>query len=97
MDMLSRLNAWFDSQWEAEEHEDVMLKLESLDNPGWHLTVDVAWLKNMTLKDKIFEELSISRAEGDWIVARKDGTLLEIFGGIHNLDEMLLIFLDWAE
>ena len=52
---LSRLASWYASQCDGNWEQDCGLRLETLDNPGWCLTVD---LHNTALEDKPMKEIS---------------------------------------
>lgn len=70
------------------------MKLQTLDNPGWHLVID---LVGTAVENATFEPVKIDRADDDWIDARIKGKTFEGAGGPRNLDELLSIFLGWAD
>ncbi|MFN9015595.1 MAG: Imm53 family immunity protein [Hyphomonadaceae bacterium] len=96
-DQLSKLNDLFEAQWIEDVGEDVGITIDSLDNPGWSLKVELAWLADKRLLSKHFESVQIERSDRDWLFANKIGTFFEAFGGIRNLDEVIGLFLDWAK
>jgi hypothetical protein len=94
MDTISRLCAWFARQCVNEWHEDRGVKIDTLDNPGWSIKID---LVGTSLQEKAFEEFRVERSDRDWVVARRNAELFEAFGGPMNLNEMIESFLMWAE
>jgi hypothetical protein len=78
MDSVSRLCAWFERQCANDWHEDRGIKIDTLDNPGWSMKID---LRGTSLQEKVFHELRIERSDRDWFVARKNSELFEAFGG----------------
>ena len=94
MSNISKLCKWYESQYVEDWHEDFGIKIDTLDNPGWSLKID---LQLTVLQEKKFDEVKIEKSEQDWIVARRKGDVFEVFGGPTNLDEMIGIFLSWAE
>ena len=90
---LKDLQEWFaaccDGEWEHQHG----IKLETLDNPGWSLEVD---LREETFGGKVFEEIEISRSDTDWIRCRVRDGRFEGFGGPLNLEELVDIFLRWV-
>jgi phosphopantothenoylcysteine synthetase/decarboxylase len=94
MSNILKLCRWYESHWIEDIHEDVGIKIDTLDNPGWSLMID---LDGSELHKRAFNEIKIERSEHDWIVARREGDVFEAFGGPMNLDEMIGIFLVWAE
>lgn len=94
MSTISRLCAWFERQCADDWHEDRGITIDTLDNPGWSLKID---LRGTALELKIFENVKNEKSSCDWYVARRNGDFFESFGGPKNLDEMIESFLSWAE
>jgi len=94
MDNVARLCAWYKRQCEGEWHEDHGVKIDTLDNPGWSLRID---LEGTALRGKTFQAHQTERSDDDWIVARKNSGVFEAFGGPLNLNEMIETFLMWAD
>jgi hypothetical protein len=94
MDNISKLCRWYERQCVNDWHEDFGVKIDTLDNPGWSLMVD---LKGTALERKSFQEVETDRTDIDWVRARRSGNTFEAFGGPGNLNEMIESFLNWAE
>jgi len=94
MDAISRLCTWYERQCTDEWHEDHGVSIETLDNPGWRIKVD---LEGTSIEAKPFQEIEINRSDRDWVVARRHGNIFEAFGGPKNLGEMIEAFLSWAD
>ncbi|MBY5311967.1 rhodanese-related sulfurtransferase [Rhizobium leguminosarum] len=94
METVSRLCAWFERQCVDEWYEDRGVKIDTMDNPGWSMKVD---LKGTALQDKDFQEIRVERSDRDWFVARRNDQVFEAFGGSISLNEMIESFLAWAE
>jgi hypothetical protein len=96
MDALARLQAWFiencDGDW---EHTNV-LRIETLDNPGWHLHVDIY---ETDLHDRPFTEVAygLNADTQNWIHCKVEAGTFHGFGGPEKLREILETFLAWAE
>ena len=74
------------------EHMDG-IKIESLDNPGWSIAIQLpAALQNSVE----FIPVELHRSEDDWVVCRMKTDRFEGFGGPKNLAEILDIFFGWA-
>lgn len=93
MDAVAKLCTWFERQCSKDWHEDRGIKIDTLDNPGWSMKID---LKGTELQDKTFHDIRIERSDRDWVVARKNADVFEAFGGPMNLGEMIESFLVWA-
>ena len=94
MTTLVRLQRWYAAQCDSHWEHAYGIKIDTLDNPGWSITID---LEGTSLEGLIFDKMSIERSETDWLVCRVEKEQFLADGGAQNLDEMLTLFLDWAE
>jgi hypothetical protein len=93
-DVLRRLQEWYLANCNGDWEHTYGVTIETLDNPGWALTVD---LEDTYLMDVPFEKVQIQRGEeNDWILCRKDGFKFQGDGGPENLEEIIQVFLTWA-
>ncbi|MBJ7535562.1 immunity 53 family protein [Rhodomicrobium vannielii ATCC 17100] len=90
---ISDLSEWYSAHCDGEWEEARGIKIDTLDNPGWSLKVDLA---GTSIAERAFAPVKLERSETDWIQARKNGQTLEAFGGPRNLEEMIQLFLAWA-
>jgi len=91
---LQQLQEWYLANCNGDWEHTYGVTIETLDNPGWALTVD---LEDTRLMDAPFEKVHIQRDdEDDWIICRKDGFKFRCDGGPHNLEEIVNVFLNWA-
>ncbi|MCE2595462.1 immunity 53 family protein [Motilimonas cestriensis] len=70
------------------------VKIYTLDNPGWSIEVDIAETK---LSSKRFDKTAIDRSESDWIYCIVSDGVFKGAGGVSNLEELIQVFLNWAE
>jgi hypothetical protein len=91
---LARIQRWYLDCCDGEWEHDYGVTIESLDNPGWRVHVD---LRHTPLDDRDHESAEVHRSEADWLVTRRDGSRWEAACGPLNLDEALEAFLAWAE
>ena len=94
LDLLKRLQDWYlahcDGSWEHEHG----VSIETLDNPGWHFTVE---LKETELFNRKFDEVRFEgREKSDWYVCRVRSHVFEGFCGPLYLGQVIAVFLDWA-
>jgi hypothetical protein len=90
---LEALQTWYRSQCDGDWEHTYGVKIETLDNPGWAVLVD---LELTELQDRPFSAVQLERSEADWIHARVRDQKWEAFGGPLNLPEMLALFNSWA-
>ena len=88
---LARLQEWYRSQCDGDWEHSYGVKIETLDNPGWLVTID--------LKDTVWEQITaprtiLERSEKDWLQSEIVGSKFIGCGGVGNLEEVLERFLD---
>jgi hypothetical protein len=99
MNELDRLNNWYLAQCDGQWENDHGLTLESCDNPGWWLKVD---LKETELEMKSFSEVSEGvggdghPTQSSWIHCYVRGDKFNGSGDPARLNQIISVFLDWA-
>lgn len=88
------LQQWYAGHLDGEWEHQNGVRIETLDNPGWSLSVDIG---ETELRERAFAPVVVERSEHDWIHARVGDGRFEAFGGSGNLPEMVAIFRSWAE
>ena len=92
-DMLWLIN-WYKSQCNGDWEHCYGVRISSLDNPGWRLSIS---LNETGLEYKKFEDIEIERTESDWIHCFIREQCFEAACGVSNLNEAIKIFHDWVE
>ncbi len=94
-DALVRLQDWYLAQCNGGWEHTYGVFLNSVDNPGWHLRVQ---LSGTDLMHRDFKKVRIQRDdERDWLVCEVAEHEFVGYCGPKNLTEMLEAFLAWAE
>jgi hypothetical protein len=70
------------------------IKIDNIDNPGWSVNID---LKDTSLENKSFSTIKYDIDENDWLFCTIRNGAFNGAGGSNKLEEILLIFKDWAE
>lgn len=97
MELLERLQNWFQLHCDGDWEHSYGVTIETLDNPGWQLTVD---LTNSLLEDVEFQPICTGDAESDrgfWIDCKKVGKNFVGAGSADSLEKLIAVFLDWAD
>ena len=94
MDLLNWLNEWYKSNCNGDWEHCYGIKIETLDNPGWWISID---LEDTELEDQCFENIIIRKTEDDWMVCRVEDNVFEGSGDPSKLTNMLEVFKQWAE
>ena len=93
-DLFNWLQNWYDSQCDGEWEHSYGIEIETLDNPGWIVVIN---LLETELEDRKFQEVSVHRNESDWIDCSVKNRKYQGAGGSFNLLEILNVFREWAE
>jgi hypothetical protein len=99
-DALTRLASWFAANCDGEREQHHGISIVSTDNPGWWMTVD---LHGMPLAAKAFAPLSEGIGPRGhpvaerWLDCRIKDNEWHGAGDATRLNEIVGIFLDWAE
>ncbi|MDV3469228.1 immunity 53 family protein [Stenotrophomonas sp. C3(2023)] len=91
---IALLQRWYSNHCDGDWEHSYGVKIDTLDNPGWILTVD---LIDTELSEYSLPRTRVDRSEIDWIQSEiSDGRYIGC-GGALNLEEIVLQFLDFAE
>ena len=93
--LLKRLQEWYEANCDGDWEHSYGLKIGNIDNPGWFIEVDLA---DTYLKDIDFQPVKYQYEHAiDWVFCEKRGAKFVGCGGPRKLENLLRIFLDWAE
>lgn len=95
MDQISRLRDWFSEQCDGDWEHTYGIRLETLDNPGWLLEVDLA---DTELQGRDFTAIRRGDSESgsSWLHCSVASGKFQASGGVPDLPDMLEAFLQWA-
>ena len=92
---LRRLADWYLRHCDGEWEHGAGFSITTLDNPGIAIDID---LKGTELSEVPFEEIKQDYDSADrWLICRRKETVFEANGAATRLEDMLRIFLDWAD
>lgn len=100
MNTLARLQAWYRRQCNGEWEHASGISILSCDNPGWWVKIDLAGTPLQTARfDEIAEGVDAGRcALGPvWLSCRTENGIWHGAGDEARLEQILEIFLAWAE
>lgn len=102
-DNLNWLSEWYLSQCDDGWEHSYGVKIDTLDNPGWSLKID---LTNTLLADKAFDQVTHGepsddveewRQAGSWWVVSVQGRVFEASCGPLDLSQAIGVFRQWAQ
>lgn len=88
------LQSWYRSKLDGDWEHQNGIRISTIDNPGWRLTVDI-W--DTELGERSFDRREEERGKHDWVSAWVEHGKFEACGGPDSLPEMISIFRDWVE
>ncbi len=94
MSNLKRLQDWYAAQCNGDWEHSFGVTIETLDNPGWLVKIELAETDWADLK---VERKVSRRDESDWIEFEVTNSEFIAAGGSQNLEELLAIFFDLIE
>lgn len=92
-DLLAWLQSWYDARADGDWEHRHGIRISTLDNPGWSVTVD---LRDTGLEDRPFETVNAERGERDWVYCWVENGRFEGRGGPRDLAAILGTFRSWA-
>jgi hypothetical protein len=89
--LLQRLQNWYLQECNGDWEHSYGVKIETLDNPGWLVTID--------LTETNWEQLRVARrsterSENDWVQVEVSSGKFVGCGGPMNLEEVLTLFFE---
>jgi hypothetical protein len=91
-DSLVALELWYANQCNGDWEHDFGVKIDTLDNPGWTVDIDLA---GTTLSGRAFIRIEEEREEHDWVFCWVEADVFKGRGGPRNLTEILTLFDSW--
>ena len=90
---IQELQKWYRSQCDGEWEHQHGIKIESLDNPGWSVRIDLA---GTALAGKSFPLLKRLEDKRNWLHCEVVDGKFEGHGSELMLEEIIRTFLSWA-
>lgn len=100
MGTLKELQDWYKSQCNDDWEHSYGVKIDTLDNPGWSVTIDIADtdFEGVTFRQVEYGVGANGMASGEnWLTCKVENGKFVGYGGPHKLEEILTIFLNWAK
>jgi hypothetical protein len=91
---LQRLEQWFAAQCDGDWEHASGVTIDTLDNPGWRSSVDLA---GTGLEQHQLELHELRRDAHNWLIVWRDGSAYKSACGPLNLSDAIERFLEWAE
>lgn len=94
MQLLRWLEDWYKSVCNGEWEEYYGIKIQTLDNPGWLVEID---LKETVLEERSFTTICSENSENDWVNCKVENGKFYGFGDKAKLAYIINTFKEWSE
>ena len=88
------LQGWYVSQCNNDWAHRYGIKIETLDNPGWSVEID---LTGTPLEERRRDRAELHRDEHDWHVSWVESSIFNGVCGPTNLGELIHVFRLWVQ
>lgn len=89
--IISSFQEWYCAQCDGEWEHEHGIKIETLDNPGWAVMID---LTGTNLENINFTEIRIEKNVSDWVYCSVENNVFKGFGGPSNFEEIVSYFVN---
>ncbi|MEI6515347.1 MAG: immunity 53 family protein [bacterium] len=100
MNEIAEIQNWFQSQCDGDWEHGCGIRIESLDNPGWKIEIE---LNGTNLENAVFIPVernvspSLPERETDWYTCKVEESKFKGYGGPQHLKTILRMFLEWQK
>lgn len=91
---LEWLDDWYQRQCNGEWEHRHGVSLKSLDNPGWHLTIQLAGTSAVNTRP---QQLRLDTQSGGWLACSIAAECFEGSGDPRKLEQIIGVFRRWVE
>lgn len=84
---------WFDSQCEGYWERLFGIKIQTIDNPGWAITISI---QETELENKSLQDVFVDRTDHDWYSCRIENKFFKGYCGTFNIEEVIRTFRNFA-
>ena len=91
---LEWLDGWYQRQCNGEWEHTQGVRLKSLDDPGWHLTINLAGTSAVNARP---QQLRMETQSGGWLACSIADECFEGSGDPRKLEQIIGVFRRWVE
>jgi hypothetical protein len=94
MNTFDKIQKWYKENCDGDWEHSYGVEITTMDNPGWRIKID---LIDTELQEKSFERIKKEINKNNWIDCYIENGVFKGFGDPLKLEEILKIFIEWAE
>lgn len=91
--LITELQNWYFSQCNGDWEHCYGTRITTTDSSNWSVLIEIT---ETELEDKPFTRSEIKRDEDNWCTCWVEDSKFHGLGGLHNLEEIVDIFITWA-
>lgn len=88
------LEEWYKSNCDGDWEHMYGVKIDTVDNPGWYVTIDLA---DTEMENKVFSKIIIDNSDDDWIICFVEKGQFKGSGDPNKLEEIIKVFKEWVD
>ncbi|WP_315814785.1 immunity 53 family protein [Paraflavitalea speifideaquila] len=92
--ILTWLQEWYESHCDSEREHEYGITINTIDNPGWYITIDLAFTKLESIE---LEGGTVENGEDDWYFYKINNKQYKASGDCSKLEFLLLKFREIVE
>ncbi|TCD05848.1 rhodanese-related sulfurtransferase [Pedobacter frigidisoli] len=93
MEILKWLTDWYKSNCDGDWEHSYGIKINTLDNPGWFVGIDLVDTK----KDGKIINIKVDNTDDDWYSIKSEGSVFEGYGDSSKLPLLISKFKEFVE
>lgn len=93
MEILKWLTDWYKSNCDGDWEHSYGIRIDTLDNPGWFINIDLIDTK----QDGKMISIKVENTDDDWYSIKSDGSVFEAYGDFSKLPLLVLKFKEFVE
>ena len=94
MDGIKWIQEWYKSRCDGDWEHCYGVKIETLDNPGWSVKIDV---RETDAEGRTFEKIFIDNGDDDWYTCWVQDEVFHGCGDPNKLETIISVFRKWFE
>ena len=94
MTIIDWLQTWYQEECDGTWEHTYGIRIDTLDNPGWHVQIDLAQTSYAKL---IARQINVENSETDWLRCSIEEELFQGYGDPGKLEDILKVFKGWLD
>jgi len=86
MEMLKWISDWFSSHCDRDWEHENQIKIETVSNPGWYITID---LRDTPLEDLVLKMDTVNKGADDWYFYNFEDSKFKASGDLNKIHFLL--------